>query len=52
MVAQRCRLTVSDDAVTTMVQRMRSPPPHSEVTQALTRLRRHPFKLVALTSHR
>jgi 2-haloacid dehalogenase len=50
MVAARSGRTVSDDAVTAMVDRMSSLPPHPEVPAALARLRDTPLTVVALTN--
>jgi len=50
MLAERQGETISDEQVSTMVQRMRSLPPHPEVAEALTRLRRRPLRIVALTN--
>lgn len=50
MVARRSGRQVSDDAVTAMVQRMRSLPPHPEVATALARLAAGGLQLVALTN--
>ncbi|MGA9856552.1 MAG: haloacid dehalogenase type II [Solirubrobacteraceae bacterium] len=50
MVARRSGRQVSDDAVTAIVQRMRSLPPHPEVATALARLAAGGLQLVALTN--
>jgi 2-haloacid dehalogenase len=50
MVAARSGRTVSEDAVTEMVDRMSSLPAHPEVPAALARLRETPLTVVALTN--
>jgi 2-haloacid dehalogenase len=50
MVAARSGRTVSEDAVTRMVDRMSSLPAHPEVPAALARLRDTPLTVVALTN--
>ena len=50
MVAERQGATLTDEAIATMVDRMRALPPHSEVPEALRRLRSHDVTVVALTN--
>jgi 2-haloacid dehalogenase len=50
MLAARQGAELADDEVDTMVDRMRSLPPHSEVSEALQRLRAHGVPIVALTN--
>jgi 2-haloacid dehalogenase len=50
MLAARQGATLSDGAIATMVDRMRSLPPHPEVAGALARLRAHDVTIIALTN--
>lgn len=50
MLAERQGARLSDEAIATMVDRMRSLPPHPEVPEALARLRSHGVTMVALTN--
>jgi 2-haloacid dehalogenase len=50
MLARRCGLEVSEEAVVEMVDRMSRLPPHEEVPAALARLRETSLTVVALTN--
>jgi 2-haloacid dehalogenase len=50
MLADRTGTTVSDDDARAVVDAMRSLPPHPEVREALTRLRRTALTVIALTN--
>jgi 2-haloacid dehalogenase len=50
MLAARQGAALADEEVDTMVDRMRSLPPHPEVSEALQRLRAHDVPIVALTN--